>query len=127
MNRIKTFFFGPHLEFRYRIFRLMLALGTMISLISIIEALVVGFDWQSIGTSLLLLCTMLLGIALTFYFHKPKWAVFEVGCMLSFIFPLAFLANGGMESGASIWFVIGLIYYFQKNSLTTPHLPIARM
>ena len=112
MNRIKTFFFGPHLEFRYRIFRLMLALGTMISLISIVEALVVGFDWQSIGTSLLLLCTMQLGIGLTFYFHKPEWAVFEVGCMLSFIFPLAFLANGGMESGASIWFVIGLIYYF---------------
>lgn len=113
INRINSFFFSSQIEFRFRIFRLILVMGTILSLLGAIEGLYVGIDILPIIFNLILFISMVAGMIFMFYYHKPDWAVFLVGFMMVTVgFPPVFLTGGGVDGGASIWFVIGIIYPF---------------
>lgn len=104
---------GEELELRERLFRLILAVGLFVSVLAILA----GFFLQNSLANAVPLCVLvaviLLASAVTFKYHRTDIAaiLFAV-VVICGIFPLMFFASGGISGGATVWFVLGLLYIF---------------
>ncbi len=112
-RKVEKLFYDKEIDFRERLFRNMLAVGTSAALVSIAAGL--RMDNIRIMIVPLLLIVLVMGIALlaTFRFRKIEFAACLTGALiLCVIFPLVFFLSGGIDSGSTVWFVLGLVYIF---------------
>ena len=59
----------------------------------------------------ILLITVLISLVLIYKYRKVEISVAIVGFItIVFVFPSVFFLSGGVEGGASIWFVLGIFY-----------------
>lgn len=103
--------FGKECELRERMFRMIVIVGGMLSLIGIIESILVA------GTLLipivLLFLVMAVCMFVTFRYRKIDIAAMLAGfVIIAVVFPVMFFYSGGIEGGATIWFALGLFYIF---------------
>jgi DegV family protein with EDD domain len=110
---IKNLIYGKDLTLRERIFRMVILVADIVTVIGIVECIF----RRNIRIMLIPLGTLLvfIGIAcvLTFKFNKTNIAAVVVGIVLvCVVFPEMFLLNGGLQGGAPIWFVLGLLYVY---------------
>lgn len=100
-------------DIRERLFRLILIMGFGVSLI----AIVAGFALNNPLINALPICGLLLIIViamiLTFRYHKVDFAsvIFAIFVICG-IFPFVFFSSGGINGGATVWFVLGILYIF---------------
>ena len=101
------------LELRERLFRMIILVGSLISAVAIVECVILmDFDLILIPM-ILLLVTMVISLITTFKYGKFELSAIIVEFVISLVFfPLMFFFSGGVESGAMVWFVLGLIYVF---------------
>ena len=101
------------LELRERLFRMIILVGSLISAVAIVECVILmDFDVILIPM-ILLLVTMVISLITTFKYGKFELSAIIVEFVISLVFfPLMFFFSGGVESGAMVWFVLGLIYVF---------------
>ncbi len=98
---------------RERIFRLIIMLGFAISVLAIVVSAGIGNLFETLLPLLIMFVSMLMGVILTFKYNKLDAASILVAIALNGIaFPDMFFYCGAIESGASVWFVLGIIYLF---------------
>lgn len=105
--------FGREIELRERMFRVILMLGVAMSLGGIVEC-VMMMDLHLIILPLLaLLLAMGISLYVAFRCHRMNVAAVVVGAsIIAGVFPCMFFLSGGIEGGATVWFVLGLFYVF---------------
>lgn len=112
-KKLKQIVFGRDIELRERLFRMILLVAQIISFLGIIESIFL-MDTLDISIPLFFLF-IILGAAMiaTLKFRKIDFSVITVGLVLIIVvFPSMFFRSGGIESGATVWFVLELIYVF---------------
>lgn len=101
------------MDLREQLFRLILLVGLLVT----VTAILAGFALQNILINALPLCGLLLIIIVasiaTFKYHKIEFAAMLFAVfIICLIFPLMFFFSGGIDGGAAVWFVLGLLYIF---------------
>ncbi|MBO5372790.1 MAG: DegV family EDD domain-containing protein [Lachnospiraceae bacterium] len=105
--------FGEEKDLREIIFQMILAMGIVAAILESISALISGE--ALVITLLLLLGAGILGFTLWlgYKYHKIDLAALIVEIVFNLmIFPAAFFVSGGVNSGVSVWFVLGIVYVF---------------
>ena len=112
-ERLEKALHSGEMELKERLFRLILIVGLIVSLVAIFA----GFFLKDILNNTLPLCCIIVVIiaasAAAFNYHKTDFAAMLFAVfIICFIFPVIFFASGGIDGGASIWFVLGILYIF---------------
>lgn len=113
---IKGFFskiLSRDLDLRERILRVLIIIGTIAAFSGMVETLfLMDLNFLVFPLIMVLLTFGIVGVA-TFKFHKVEFSAIVIGIMIMvFVFPSIFFLNGGINGGATIWFVIGIFYSF---------------
>ena len=99
------------LSLREILIRRIIVVGIVISIISLLQ---IVFATSTIITAipmLALLIVLLLGLYITFFYGKVETAAVLIGLVSSgIVFPVVFVLNDGIHSGAAIYFVLGMFY-----------------
>lgn len=101
------------LELRERLFRLILAVGLAVSLVAVLEGLLL--ENAAANTILMgsLFIIILAAGMVTLKCRKTDFAVMLFAILvICVIFPVMFFVSGGIAGGASVWFVLGILYIF---------------
>lgn len=112
-ERIKKILYEGTSDLREQLFRLILVVGFVVTAAAILAGLLL----QNALINALPLCGLLLVILIasiaTFRYHKIDFAAILFAVLvICGIFPLMFFASGGIEGGAAVWYVLGLLYIF---------------
>ena len=104
---------GREYELRERIFRMLILVGGSLAIVGILECLIL-MDVKVIIIPLILLLAVLgIELVITFKYRKIELAAVIVAFLIILlVFPAMFFLSGGLEGGAVIWFVLGLLYVF---------------
>ncbi|MBO5293335.1 MAG: DegV family EDD domain-containing protein [Lachnospiraceae bacterium] len=111
-KRIIRFIAGRDYELRERLFRFIILVGGVVSLIAAVETFLMMKTGMPMLLALCILLALSIGMLATFKYRKIELAALLVGLVISnVIFPIVFFTNGGVESGATVWFVLGILYF----------------
>ena len=109
--------FNENYRLQERIFRLIILVGFALSLVSIAVSIYVENLFETLLPLLSMFLAMLMGMILTFKYNKLDIAAIIVAIIINVIaFPMMFFFCGAIESGASVWMVLGIIYLFMLFS-----------
>ena len=112
-NFMKDKVFNEKYSLQERIFRLIILVGFVLSLTSIAVSIYVENIYETLIPLVTMFAAMLAGIILTFKYNKLYVAAVIAALAINVIaFPMMFFLCGGIESGASVWMVLGIIYLF---------------
>ena len=112
-NFLEKNFFDNQYSSRERIFRLIIIIGFAVSVLAMVVSFAIGNLIETLLPLLIMFVSMLIGVILTFKYKKLDVASILVAIALNCIaFPDMFFFCGAIESGASVWFVLGIIYLF---------------
>ncbi|MBQ8280187.1 MAG: DegV family EDD domain-containing protein [Roseburia sp.] len=105
--------FNEKYSLRERIFRLIILVGFVLSLVAIVVSAYTENLYETMAPLLCMFFSMLVGMLLTFRYQKLDIAAYIVAVAINGIaFPTMFFLCGAIESGASVWFVLGIFYLF---------------
>lgn len=101
------------LEIRERCFRMVILMGSFLAFFSIWECLICEEVTVVMVPLVILLGAFLVSLVLTFKYRRIQAAANILGIfILLIVFPEMFLYNNAVNGGASVWFILGLIYVF---------------
>ncbi len=104
--------FGKDLSLEERFVRVGMALGFLASILGMGRVLL-GADSLMLIPLLAMLIVSGICFVLTIRFRKTRLASWILVLALNVVlFPMIFISSAGMESGTSIWMVLGIIYIF---------------
>jgi DegV family protein with EDD domain len=112
-EQIKNVLYGKDINLRERIFRMIILVAGIVTVIGIVECIIL----RRMQVMFIPLGTILVFVAISYIltskFNRTDIAAVVLGFVLVVIvFPEMFLLNGGLEGGAPVWFVLGLLYIF---------------
>lgn len=112
-EKVKEILTGGAADMAERLFRLVLVVGFIVSLVAIVAGFALNNPLINALPVLALLLIILIAMVATFKFHKVDFAsmLFAVFVICG-IFPLVFFTSGGINSGSTVWFVLGILYIF---------------
>ena len=113
MNKLLEMIYGREYELRERIFRVITLVGCTLAFFGIVECIVL-MDFNIILLPLsVLFVVMLTALIATFKYRRLEFASVLVAFLIILvIFPGMFFLSGGLDGGATIWFVLGIVYVF---------------
>lgn len=110
---LKKHIFDEKYSSRERIFRMIILAGFTLSILAIVVSAKIGNLFETLFPLLVMFVSMSIGMLLTFRYDKLDVASVLVAIALNgCAFPTMFFLCGAIESGASVWFVLGIIYLF---------------
>ncbi len=113
IRKLSQFLFGRNLDSRERIFRVIVLVGFIAAFAGTLECVVLMEVGPIMVPLLLLLLAMSVSMVATFKYRKIELASILVGVLIIMVvFPEMFLLSGGLEGGATVWFVLGIFYVF---------------
>ncbi len=112
-EKIRKVIYRGAADIREQLFRLILVVGMMVC----ITAILAGFALNNPLINALPICALLfiilIAVVMTFQYHKVDFAsVLFAVFVICGIFPFVFFSSGGINGGATIWFVLGILYIF---------------
>ena len=112
-KRISDLLYKGAEDMRERMFRLILLVGFTVSLAALVAGLALDDPLLNALPIFLLLAVILVAALLTFRYHKVDLAAMLFAIfVICGIFPFVFFSSGGINGGATVWFVLGLLYIF---------------
>lgn len=113
MKKLLEMIYGREYELRERIFRVITLIGYTMAFLGIVECIAL-MDFNIILLPLtVLFVVMLVALIATFRYRRLEFASILVGVLIILvIFPEMFFLSGGLDGGATIWFVLGMFYVF---------------
>lgn len=105
---------GKDCELRESMFRTIILVGGLATVVGIGEILIV-MDVTTVLVPFLiaLLGIMAISFVATFKYSRYDFASTLIGLLIIvMIFPVMFMLSGGIDSGAAIWFTLGILYIF---------------
>lgn len=117
-EKIVQLVFGKEYELREKMFRFIILTGAFATMAAVIQSIIESGADGVLTSLLILLFVMILVLwILTFKYDKYRFASTLLGIMLVvLVMPVMFLKNGGINSGAEVWLVIGILYLFVMYS-----------
>ncbi len=113
LEKMKEIILGKDLELREQLFRMILSMAMLVASVAIVAGVLLD---NSVLNAVPLAILMLIVYAisrLAFKYHKIDAAAIAFGVLIVCgLFPLMFFLSGGIESGAAVWFVLGIMYIF---------------
>lgn len=104
---------GDDIEIRERLFRIILALGCVASITALIINILMGLSMTIVFPLIILAVVTQIALLVTIKYHRLNVSAWIMGLVaLGVLFPQIFTLGGGLESGAPIWLVLGLVYIF---------------
>ena len=95
------------------LFRIIVIIGEVAAIWILFENMMVNGFTYALFPSVIITFFFSISAYLTFAKHKIQMGSILTGLALILIaFPQSFLASGGIESGTSIWFILGIFYTF---------------
>lgn len=100
-------------ELREKLFRVIILFGAAAAILGVIEnALVADLD-KVLLPAMIQLIIVAVALFLTFKYRKTDFASILVGFVICVkVFPDMFFLSGGIEGGATVWFVLSMFYVF---------------
>ena len=113
IEKIKGIMYKGAEDIRERLFRMVLAMGLIVAVFAIVAGLALDNPLINALPICGLLVIILIAAVLTFKYHKVDLAsmIFALFVVCG-MFPFVFFTSGGIEGGAAVWFVLGLLYIF---------------
>ncbi|MCH5255115.1 MAG: DegV family EDD domain-containing protein [Lachnospiraceae bacterium] len=112
-NKFKELIFGRELELRERTFRIISLVGSVLAVFGLIESMPLLDEKTFVVAIFVLLVVFGAAFLATFKYRRVDLASMILGVLIIvIIFPIMFFLNGGLESGATVWFSLGLLYVF---------------
>ena len=112
-KKLYALIYGVEHSLRERLFRLVLFLGTIVTVVAIAAGFILQNPMSNTLPLCLLLAVLLICAYLTFWRKQINIAVsFFATMIVCIIFPGVFFLSGGIDGGASVWFVLGIMYIF---------------
>ncbi len=106
-------YLNPSLEVRESLFRFMLAFGFLASAFAFVETIFLNPQARTLIPLGLLFFILVLCIFLSTKRHHAELAATIIGIYMTLVLlPFIFFDNGGVEGGATIWFILGILYAF---------------
>lgn len=105
---------GKDCELRERMLRTIILVGGFATIIAIVEIFIV-MEVSNVLLPLLALLLVVMGVALliTFKYRKYNLASTLLGIVIvMMVMPPMFCMSGGIDSGASVWLALGILYIF---------------
>lgn len=114
LRRIMNSISNDNMSLRDRLFRVILLLTSIMSIVSIVECLFLEQGIASSGITILGLLTVVgVSIIATFKYNKMEIAVWLIGFLITLVFfPSVYFTSGGITGGACCWFSMGIFYVF---------------
>ncbi len=104
---------GQDVEFRERVFRVIIIVSTVLAFLGMMESFIFLGLIQVAGEMVILFVTMGISLILVFKYKKTDIAAIMVCIVIiTIVFPETFLASGGLQGGAMVWFVMAIWYMF---------------
>ncbi len=113
-TKFTRFVLGKDTELREKLFRIIVIAGVVAAIFGILESYyVVKMDNFLVPVYLLLFVVMLIAMIITFKYQKYDLASAMIGIVIIVIvFPTVFFFSEGLNSGATVWFSLGILYVF---------------
>lgn len=112
-KKIYKLFDDRELDLRERLFRVILVVGLVVSVAAIFASFAMENVLMNTVPPLILVSIMVVASVATFKYHRIEFSAVLIGIVIiCCIFPLIFFASGGIEGGATVWFVLGILYIF---------------
>lgn len=100
-------------DLRERLFRVILVIGLLVSGLAMLASIALENVLMNTVPLAMLICIMGMASVATFKYHKIEFAAALIGVVIICgIFPYMFMASGGILGGATVWFVLGILYIF---------------
>lgn len=100
-------------ELRERLFRVIILAGAAMALLGVIENALVADLEKVLLPAMIQLIIVAAALFLTFKYRKMDFASILVGFVICVkVFPDMFFLSGGIEGGATVWFVLSMFYVF---------------
>lgn len=117
IKKVLDFVFNGELDLREQLFRGVVITGGVLGIMGIVECMIL-MDFRQVLLLMLIMFLTILGTSvIVFRYHKIEVAAIALGMVLSLVvFPGMFLLSGGIEGGATVWFVFALFYMFMMFS-----------
>ena len=112
-EKIKKMLYGGTSDFGEQLFRLILMVGFVVTVAGILAGLFLENSLMNAAPLCGLLLVILVSSVATFKYHKIAFAsIFFALLVICGIFPMMFFVSGGIDGGAAVWLVLGLLYIF---------------
>ena len=113
LEKIRKILYKGVTDMKERLFRLVLLVAFVVSIIAIVAGFALNDPIINAVPIFAMLVTVLIAMVATFKYHKVEFAsvVFLI-VVICVIFPFVFFSSGGIDGGATVWFVLGLLYIF---------------
>ena len=116
LEKIYRLFSDREIEFRERLFRVILMFGIIATILTIIAGLFLKNIVMNTIPLLILIVVLVIACVATFRYHKMELAATVIGfVMICLDFPITFFLSGGLLGGSSVWLVLGILYIFLFN------------
>jgi len=100
-------------DIRERIFCKITSVGMGVAIVALLETLVVSDSWLLLFAMTILLASVIASIYLTVQLHKMDIGASILALVLAMIIsPCIFFTNGGIEGGATVWFILNIVVTF---------------
>lgn len=117
LKKLQQIVFGRDLELRERMLRVIILVGGIASVLGILEYMMLTDVFALLVPLLAMAVVIGIAIVATFKFRKVDFSATLVGLAITaLVFPTMFFLSGGVDGGATIWFVQGLFYIFMMFS-----------
>lgn len=105
--------FGNEITLRERLFRIMLWMASVTMILAIISNIVLKESIYILITLLAGFLVLVISLWICYRFKRMNLSATILAIAIDWImFPIIFFASGGIESGATVWFVLGIIFVF---------------
>ena len=112
-EKISKLLYREVTDVKERLFRLLLIIAFTVSVVAIAAGFALNDPLMNALPVLVLLFVILIGMVMTFKFHKVEFASMLFALVVNCgVFPFVFFSSGGINGGASVWFVLGILYIF---------------
>lgn len=108
---------SPKLEVRQRLFQVILLSAILVGIAALIAGTMLSnslINTMSYSCLLLIMAAIFIGTIKDF--HVEGLMILFGILLICIVFPVMFFFNGGIKGGASVWFVLGILYIFMMFS-----------
>ena len=105
--------FGSDISLREKLFRMIVFMGITAMVLAIVSNIVLQESVLILIPLLAGLGVLVLAFWINYRYHKMELSATLIVVIIDWImFPIIYLTSGGIESGATVWFVLGIIFVF---------------
>lgn len=117
LKKLYQIVLGREMPLRERMLRVIILVGGIAAVLGILEYMMLT-DTPALLVPLIAMAAVIgIAIVATFKYRKVDFAATLVGIAITvMVFPAMFFLSGGVDGGATIWFVQGLFYVFMMFS-----------